>query len=308
MSTSESASLSVDSYVLTDINGAGVRDFIELLKPRVMSLVVFSGVVGLVMAPGHIHPFLGAVAILCIALSAGGSAAINMWFDRDIDAIMMRTRERPLPEGRIEPTTALEFGAVLILVSVLLMALAVNLVAAGLLAFAAAFYVFIYTMWLKRLTPWNIVIGGAAGAFPPVIGWAAVTGHAAWQAWILFAIIFFWTPPHFWALALYRNEDYRRAGVPMLPVLKGPKRTKIEMLIYTLVLLPLSMVPVLAGMSGTFYAFGAFALGIIFIAFAVRVLRDNGFKSARRMFFFSLIYLSTLFAIMIAEPLAKGLM
>ena len=295
-------SLPIDSALVAE--GAGVRDYVELLKPRVMSLVVFSGLVGLMMAPGSIHPFIGFVAILCIAMSAGGSAAINMWYDRDIDAVMMRTRHRPLPEGRIDPTTALEFGGALIFASVMLMWLAVNLTSALLLAFASFFYVYIYTIGLKRRTPWNIVIGGAAGAFPPVIGWAAVTGQAGWQAWVLFAIIFFWTPPHFWALALYRNEDYRRAGVPMLPVMKGPRRTKIEMLVYTLILLPLSLVPVFAGMSGAFYGVGAFVLSCGFIVCAIRVLRDNGFKAARQMFFYSLIYLAALFALMIAEVLA----
>jgi protoheme IX farnesyltransferase len=288
------------------LNGATVRDYVELMKPRVMSLVVFSGLVGLLMAPGPIHPLLGFVTILGIALSAGGSAAINMWYDRDIDAVMMRTRYRPLPEGRIDPDAALEFGTTLIFASVLLMALAVNLLAAALVALAAAFYVFVYTIWLKRRTPWNIVIGGAAGAFPPVIGWAAVTGQVGWPALILFAIIFFWTPPHFWALALYRNEDYRRAGVPMLPVCKGARRTKLEMLAYTLILLPLSLLPVWIGMSGWFYGTGALALGVTFIVCAVRVLRDKGFSAARRMFFFSLVYLAALFALMIAEPLARA--
>lgn len=282
-----------------------MRDYIELLKPRVMSLVVFSGLVGLLMAPGSIHPLLGFVAVLCIAMSAGGSAAVNMWYDRDIDVIMMRTRGRPLPEGRIEPTTALEFGAMLIFLSVLLMALAVNVLAAALLAFAAGFYIFVYTVWLKRRTPWNIVIGGAAGAFPPVIGWAAVTGHIGWPAVVLFALIFFWTPPHFWALALYRNEDYKRAGVPMLPVCKGLQRTKIEMLVYTLILLPLSLVPVFIGMSGLFYGVTAVALSGGFIFCAVRVLRDSGFKAARQMFFFSLVYLSVLLAVMMVEPLVR---
>jgi heme o synthase len=286
---------------------ATLGDYVELLKPRVMSLVVFSGLVGLMMAPGTIHPLLGFVAILCIAMSAGGSAAVNMWYDRDIDTIMMRTRYRPIPEGRMDPTTALEFGVTLIVISVFLMALAVNLVAAGLLAAASAFYVFVYTMGLKRRTPWNIVIGGAAGAFPPMIGWAAATGHVGWPAVVLFAIIFFWTPPHFWALALYRNEDYRRAGVPMLPVLKGPRRTKIEMLVYTLILLPLSLAPVAMGMSGSAYGAGALVLSIGFIVCAVRVLRDKGFTAARQMFFFSLVYLSALFALMIAEHLMPRL-
>lgn len=295
------------THAFDGVSEAGVRDYVELLKPRVMSLVVFSGLAGLLMAPGAIHPLLGFVSILCIAMSAGGAAAVNMWYDRDIDAVMVRTRHRPLPEGRVDPTAALEFGGALILVSVLLMSLAVNLVAAGLLAFAAAFYVFVYTMGLKRRTPWNIVIGGAAGAFPPMIGWAAVTGQVGWPALALFAIIFFWTPPHFWALALYRNEDYRRAGVPMLPVLKGARRTKIEMLIYTLILLPLSLVPVALGMSGMAYGVGALLLSFGFVACAVRVLRDDGFKAARQMFFFSLVYLSGLFLLMLVEHYAARL-
>lgn len=292
-------------YALPVQEGACVRDYIELLKPRVMSLVVFTGLVGLIVAPGSIHPLLGFVAILCIACSAGGSAAVNMWFDRDIDAIMTRTRRRPLPQGRVEPQAALEFGATLIFASVLLMALAINALAACLLAAAAAFYIFIYTMWLKRRTPWNIVIGGAAGAFPPVIGWAAVTGNVAWPAVILFLIIFFWTPPHFWALALYRNEDYRLAGVPMLPVMKGEKRTKIEMLLYTLLLFPLSLTPVFTGIAGTVYFVGAATLSGVFIVCAIRVLRDKTHRSARQMFFYSLFYLTVLFVLLLVEHAIK---
>lgn len=286
--------------------GASVSDFIELLKPRVMSLVVFSGAVGLAVAPGHIHPLLGFVTLLCIAVSAGGSAAVNMWFDRDIDAVMSRTRKRPLPQGRIDAQTALEFGGTLIVGAVALMALAVGWLAAGLLAMAAAFYIFVYTMWLKRRTPMNIVIGGAAGAFPPMIGWVAVTGHVALPAVILFAIIFFWTPPHFWALALYRNDDYRQAGVPMLPVMAGERRTKIEMLIYTLILFPLSLSPTLVGMAGSLYLFGAAVLGIGFIGAAVRVIRDRTYRSARQMFGYSIIYLFLLFSLLLVEQAIKA--
>ena len=286
--------------------GAQVGDYVELLKPRVMSLVVFSGLVGLMVAPGHIHPLLGFVTILCIAVSAGGSAAVNMWYDRDIDQIMLRTRRRPLPQGRVEPQAALEFGTTMICASVLLMALAVNLLAAALLAAAAAFYIFIYTMWLKRRTPWNIVIGGAAGAFPPVIGWAAVTGHVGIPAIILFAIVFFWTPPHFWALALYRNEDYSRAGVPMLPVTAGARRTKIEMLIYTLILFPLSLAPAYTGIAGPLYLAGAALLSSLFIVCAVRVLFDKTHRAARQMFGFSLIYLTLLFCLLLAEHFMKA--
>ena len=286
--------------------GARVRDYIELLKPRVMSLVVFSGLVGLMVAPGHIHPLLGVITILCIAASAGGSAAVNMWYDRDIDAIMTRTRRRPLPQGRVAPQAALEFGSTLIFTSVLLMALAINTLAAVLLAAAAAFYIFVYTMGLKRRTPWNIVIGGAAGAFPPVIGWAAVTGHIALPAIVLFLIIFFWTPPHFWALALYRNEDYRLANVPMLPVMKGERRTKIEMLLYTLVLFPLSLMPAYTGIAGNAYLIGAAILSALFIICAIRVLRDKTHRSARQMFLFSLFYLTALFVILLADQAMKA--
>jgi len=281
-------------------------DYIELLKPRVMSLVVFSGLVGLVVAPGTIHPLIGFVAILCIAISAGGSAAVNMWYDRDIDMVMTRTRRRPIPQGRITPQAALEFGATLIFGSAVLMALAVNILAAVLLVAAAAFYIFIYTFWLKRRTPWNIVIGGAAGAFPPVIGWAAVTGQIAWPAVILFLIIFFWTPPHFWALALYRNDDYRAAGVPMLPVTAGAKRTKIEMLIYTLVLFPISLAPAFTGIAGTLYCVGAVILGALFIICAIRVLLDKTHKAARQMFGYSIVYLTLLFGLLLVEHAIKA--
>jgi heme o synthase len=298
----EALSLTSNSGLLA-YEGARVHDYVELLKPRVMSLVVFSGLVGLMVAPGHIHPLLGFVTILCIAMSAGGSAAVNMWYDRDIDAVMTRTRTRPLPEGRIEPDTALEFGGALIFFSTVLMGLAIGWLAAGLLAFAAAFYVFIYTMFLKRRTPQNIVIGGAAGAFPPVIAWAAVTGHVTLPAVILFLIIFMWTPPHFWALALYRNEDYRKAGVPMMPIIKGARRTKIEMLIYTLILLPLSLTPAFVGIAGTVYLVGAGLLSSLFVACAVSVLFDPSFKSARHMFAYSIFYLFMLFGLMLINPI-----
>jgi protoheme IX farnesyltransferase len=281
--------------------GASVSDYIELLKPRVMSLVVFSGLVGLIVAPGHIHPLLGFVAILCIALSAGGSAAVNMWFDRDIDAIMLRTRSRPLPQGRIEPQAAVEFGGALILGSVALMGLAIGWLAAGLLAFASLFYIYVYTMWLKRRTPQNIVIGGAAGAFPPVIAWAAVTGSIGIPAVILFLIIFFWTPPHFWALALYRNEDYRRANVPMLPVISGERHTKIAMLVYTLILSPLSLAPAFTGIGGAIYLAGAITLSSGFVICAIRVLLDKTHRAARQMFIYSLFYLTALLCLLLVE-------
>ena len=223
---------------------AELGDWIALLKPRVMTLVVFTGLIGLLIAPGHLHPVLAFTAVLCIAVAAGACGAINMWYDRDIDAVMRRTRNRPIPAGRIEPGAALGFGVTLAVGSVIMMGLAVNLAAASVLALSIAFYVFVYTMWLKRRTPQNIVIGGAAGAFPPVIGWAAVTGSVDLLPLILFAIVFFWTPPHFWSLALFANADYQRAGVPMLPVVAGAKETRRQIVIYTLLLVPLSLAAV----------------------------------------------------------------
>jgi protoheme IX farnesyltransferase len=206
-------------------------DYIALLKPRVMSLVVFTAWVGMDLAPGHLHPVLAFTAVLCIAVAAGAAGAINMWYERDIDALMERTRNRPLPAGRMAPGDALGFGVVLAVGSVVLMGLALNLAAAALLAVTIGFYVFVYTIWLKRRTPQNIVIGGAAGAFPPLVGWAAVTGQVDLPALALFALIFFWTPPHFWALSLYRAGDYAKAGVPMLPVVAGARETKKQMLL-----------------------------------------------------------------------------
>ena len=279
-----------------------VGDFFALMKPRVMSLVVFTGFAGLVVAPGEIHPLLAAVAILCIALASGAAGAINMWYDRDIDAVMERTRERPIPTGRVEPAEALTFGVILSAFAVMMMFLATNAVAAGLLAAAVLFYVFVYTVWLKRRTPQNIVIGGAAGAFPPAIGWAVVTGNIGIEAVILFALIFFWTPPHFWALALYRSKDYAAAGVPMLPVIRGAQATKWQMLAYTLLLLPLALMPCIAGFaSWVLYGSAAGILSGVFILSALRVLTDETDRSAKRMFGFSIFYLFALFGLLVAD-------
>jgi heme o synthase len=284
---------------------ASPRDFILLLKPRVMSLVVFTGFAGMLAAPGHLHPFLQAVAILCIALAAGAAGAINMWYDRDIDAVMTRTARRPLPQGRMSPDEALTFGVVMTLFPVLVMGLALNWQAAALLAFASAFYVFIYTVWLKRRTPQNIVIGGAAGAFPPMIGWAAVTGDVSLTSIALFAIIFLWTPPHFWALALFRREDYARVNIPMLPVVAGEAETKRQMVLYTLVLVPVTLVPVALGTMGLVYGIAAGVLGLLFIAHALRVWKADGpatgYADAKRMFGFSILYLTLIFAAVIAD-------
>ena len=282
-------------------SNAGVADFFELLKPRVMTLVVFTGVAGVVLAPGHLHPFLAFVAVLCIAIGAGASGAINMWYERDIDAVMSRTKLRPLPQGRVNPDEAISFGVVLTILSVGLMGLALNWTAAALLAFASFFYVFIYTIWLKRRTPQNIVIGGAAGAFPPMIGWAAVTGHVSIESIMLFTIIFLWTPPHFWALALYKNADYKKAGIPMLPVVSGERVTRQQILFYTLIMTPFVLAPYFMHVVGQAYLIGAIVLHSFFVLAAFKVWRDTTFKFAKIMFGYSIFYLFGLFALMMID-------
>ncbi len=286
--------------------GAGAADFVRLLKPRVMSLVLFTAFVGLMLAPGPIHPVIAATALLCIAVGAGASGAINMWYDADIDALMARTCARPIPTGRIAPGEALGFGVTLAVGAVLVMGLLVDPVAALLLAFTIVFYVFVYTMWLKRRTPWNIVIGGAAGAFPPMIGWAAVGGEIGLGALVLFAIIFMWTPPHFWALSLYRAGDYAEAGVPMLPVVAGAEETRRQIWIYSLLLVPLTLAPVAIGIASWIYALGALGLGGLFLALAWRVRRagDADARPPRRLFAYSILYLFLIFALLLGERLA----
>ena len=293
----------------TTLSVASVRDFVALLKPKVMSLVLLTAVTGMAVAPGGLHPALEFVAILCIAVGAGASGAINMWYDRDIDVVMRRTRGRPIPQGRVAPQEALAFGVILAVFAVMTMGLALNWLAAGLLALTIAFYVFVYTIWLKRRTPQNIVIGGAAGAFPPMIGWAAVTGDISLASIALFALIFFWTPPHFWALALYRKGDYEKAGVPMLPVVAGVRETKRQMFAYTVLLLPLSATPAFLGIAGTLYLAGAAVLSLAFLWHGWRVLRtpdaeigDPAMEQpARRMFGFSILYLFGLFAMIMID-------
>jgi protoheme IX farnesyltransferase len=279
-----------------------ISDYFLLLKPKVMSLVVFTGFAGMWIAPGldRLHPFLAFIAILCLAVGAGAAGAINMWFDRDIDAVMKRTKDRPLPMGRVRPEEALSYGIILSIASVVTMGLALNWLAAGLLAGANLFYVFVYTIWLKRLTPQNIVIGGAAGAFPPMISWAAVTGDITLYPVILFLIIFFWTPPHFWALSLFANEDYKRANIPMMTVVAGERKTKIQMLVYTLILLPLTLSPYFLGFSGPVYLAAAGILSGFFVFTALRVLASDNLKHAKLMFGYSVFYLFALFlAIMV---------
>jgi protoheme IX farnesyltransferase len=285
----------------TDGSESSVRDYVKLLKPGVMALVVFTGACGLLVAPGTMHPLLMAVAVLCIAAGSGAGAAINMWYDRDIDAVMHRTLQRPLPSGVIPPEEALAMGIIIGLSSVMLMGLAINWVAAFWLGFAIFFYAVIYTMWLKRRTPQNIVIGGAAGSFPPLIGWAAMTGSTPWEAWVLFAIIFLWTPPHFWALALYRNQDYQRARVPMMPVVRGLDHTKKQMLAYTLLLAPVCFLPCVLGVNGWLYGIAATLLNGQFIYHAVRVLKSESEKDYRRMFGFSILYLFAIFGAMVLD-------
>lgn len=280
---------------------ASVRDYWLLMKPNVMRLVLFSAVAGLYLAPGSLHPLLAFTAILCIAVGAGAAAALNNAYDSDIDRVMTRTRGRPTAAGRISPADATTLGVTLSIFSVMVMGVAVNWTAGALLALTIAFYVLVYTMWLKRRTPQNIVIGGAAGAFPPMVGWAAVTGDVGLFAVVMFAIVFLWTPPHFWALALYRSGDYERAGVPMLPVVAGDASTRRHILAYTLILLPVTLAPVALGMAGLLYALAASALGLGFVAWAWRLQRDHDEAAARGAFRFSILYLFGLFAALVAD-------
>ncbi|HEY2481426.1 MAG TPA: heme o synthase [Caulobacteraceae bacterium] len=282
------------------------QDYVVLLKPRVMSLVVFTAVTGLFCANAPLNPLLAPIAILCIAVGAGGAGALNMWFDADIDALMRRTRGRPVPAGRVPAADALAMGVGLSLGSVGLMALAVNLLASGLLAFTIFFYAVVYTMWLKRSTPQNIVIGGLAGALPPAIGWAAASGTAPLNAWLLVAIIFFWTPPHFWALSLTMGDDYRRAGVPMLPVTSGEDATRRQILFYSLVLTPLALAPFLTGLGGSVYLAVAAVGGLAFLGLAIRLARHADRVDARRLFSFSILYLFALFAALLGEHLVRS--
>lgn len=296
---------STDSPAVLDDLAAGWRDWFALLKPRVMTLVVFTGAIGLVLAPGHLNPVLGFTAVLCIAVGAGAAGAINMWYDRDIDLVMRRTANRPIPAGRIAADEALSFGVMLAVASVLTMALATNVVAAAILAGSIAFYVFIYTMWLKRRTVQNIVIGGAAGAFPPVIGWAAVTGDVGVLPVLMFLIVLIWTPPHFWSLSLYACGDYQRAGVPMLPVVRGARATRRHVMAYTLALVAVSLLPWAFGLAGLVYGLSAVILGVGFLVCAWRVLADDAGDGgtsltrdapARATFRYSLAYLAVLFS------------
>ncbi|NOZ31679.1 MAG: protoheme IX farnesyltransferase [Alphaproteobacteria bacterium] len=284
---------------------ARLGDYIALLKPRVMSLVVFTAAVGMAMAPANQHPFLALIALACIAVGAGASGALNMWYDADIDAVMSRTANRPVPRGRIKPHDALAFGVTLSAFSVAFLGLVANWLAAGLLAFTIFFYVVIYTMWLKRFTPQNIVIGGAAGAFPPMVGWAAMTGQVGLDAWIMFAIIFMWTPPHFWALALYKTGDYAAAGIPMLPNVAGSRVTRTHILVYSVLLAIVSLAPLATGLAGWLYGAVAVGMGIPMIVLAAKLSRQpEGApmkRTARRLFVLSLFYLFAVFGALLAD-------
>lgn len=282
-------------------------DYFALLKPRVMSLVVFTALVGLMLAPGDIHPMIAVIAIVCIAVGAGASGALNMWYDADIDAIMTRTAKRPIPSGVIAPGAALTFGLMLSIMSVMLLGVLVNWLAASLLAFTIFFYAVIYSHWLKRSTPHNIVIGGAAGAFPPMIGWAAVTNSIGVESIILFAIIFIWTPPHFWALALFKSSDYAKANIPMMPIVAGNRSTQNQILGYSILLAPVGALPWIYGFAGNLYAFVSVILGAVFLYLSVMVWKMNSdsteMKPAKRLFAFSIFYLFTLFATLLVESI-----
>ncbi len=285
--------------------GGDASDYFALMKPRVMSLVVFTALVGMMAAPGSIHPVIGFFALMLIAIGAGASGALNMWYDADIDRLMQRTIKRPIPAGRVTEGEALVFGGIFAAGSVLCLGVMVNWVAAGLLAMTIAYYLFVYTMGLKRRTPHNIVIGGAAGAFPPMIGWAAVTGTVSLDSIVLFLIIFIWTPPHFWALALYRSDDYKRANVPMLPVVAGPDETRRQILLYSLILVPVTLLPLPMELGGMMYGAVASVMGMVFLWLAYKVFRNRegalADRSAKRLFAYSIFYLFVLFCTLLIE-------
>ena len=301
-------SIDLDSgHTVASDCGASAADYIALLKPRVMSLVVLTALTGIVLAPGAVNPVIALASIIAIAVGAGASGALNMWYDADIDAVMGRTAQRPIPSGRISRQEALAFGLILSCGSVLVLGLVANWLAAGLLAFTIFFYVVVYTMWLKRWTSQNIVIGGAAGALPPVVGWAAATGSVSIESLVLFAIIFMWTPPHFWALAIFKTKDYARAGVPMLPVVAGEAATRRQILVYTLLLAPLGVVPSLMGFAHWPYAIAAVGGGLALVYAAIMIVtRPTEPGPPRRMFGWSILYLFALFAVLLGEGLIMG--
>ena len=301
----QSKSLKYNAQIL-EPNDSSVGDFFSLLKPRVMTLAVFTSICGVVLAPQSIHPYFFFISILCISIGAGASGAINMWYDRDIDSLMERTKKRPIPIGKVEPLDALGFGVVLSVISTIVLGLAVNYKAAFLLAFSIFFYIFVYTVWLKRRTSQNIVIGGAAGAFPPVIGWVCSANDIGFFPVLLFCIIFFWTPPHFWALALYKDIEYSKANVPMLPVVKGKRVTKNQIMIYAIVLFLVSLLPYILSYSGLFYLGSALVLNIYFCYLSFKLLSSSDSKHssfAPKLFKFSILYLYLMFSSLVVDSL-----
>ena len=298
-------SVTTNTEPLAANDGGEVAEYLALMKPRVMFLVVFTALVGLVAAPGGMHPVLAIAALICIAVGAGAAGALNMWYDADIDARMARTAARPIPRGKVTPEEACTFGIVLSGGSVVCLGLMANWLSAALLAFTIVFYVLIYTMWLKRWTPQNIVIGGAAGALPPMIGWAAATNQVSLESFVLFLVIFMWTPPHFWALALLRSRDYELAGVPMLPVVRGPDETRRQILIYSIILAPLGCVPAIIGLGGSLYLVASGFLGSFFIMFAYACYSERtgpeAERAAKNLFAYSVLYLFLLFAVLLVE-------
>jgi protoheme IX farnesyltransferase len=296
---------SVNSIIISAADNSSVKDYITLMKPRVLSLVVFSGLAGLLIAPGSIHPLIGFVAILCIAMASGAASAINMWYDSDIDAVMERTKLRPTVTGKIAPETARDFGIILGFFSILIMAVCVNAISSMLLLLAILFYVFVYTIWLKRNSIQNVVIGGASGAFPPMIGWAAVTGKIGIESIILFMIIFTWTPPHTWALSLYKINDYKKGNIPMLPVVKGDEYTKQQIILYTVLMIIASLAPCYFDMSGSFYMVSALILGGVFLYYTFLLFKDKKNQIAPKLFGFSIIYLFLIFVTLIVDHIMR---
>lgn len=295
------ANINLPTLSYEDNLGGSVKDYLMLMKPRVMSLVVFTAISGMLLAPGNIHPLIAFVSILCITIGAGSAAAINMWYDRDIDAIMKRTQKRPIVTGAVKADEALAFGIITGTMAVIMMAVSVNIISAALLAFTILYYIYIYTIWLKRTSVQNVVIGGVSGALPPIIGWASVTGNISWQAFSLFAIIFIWTPPHSWALALYRSDDYKNCNVPMMPVIKGVLYTKKQIMFYSILMFFISLWPYFLNISSHLYLITAIISGLIFLYYAVNLFADTEQNHvAKKLFWYSILYLFIIFFSLIA--------
>ena len=295
------ANINLPTLSYEDNLGGSVKDYLMLMKPRVMSLVVFTAISGMLLAPGNIHPLIAFVSILCITIGAGSAAAINMWYDRDIDAIMKRTQKRPIVTGAVKADEALAFGIITGTMAIIMMAVSVNIISATLLAFTILYYIYIYTIWLKRTSVQNVVIGGVSGALPPIIGWASVTGNISWQAFSLFAIIFIWTPPHSWALALYRSADYKNCNIPMMPVIKGVLYTKKQIMLYSILMFFISLWPYFLNISSHLYLITAIISGLIFLYYAVNLFADTEQNHvAKKLFWYSIFYLFIIFFSLIA--------